>query len=477
MHEISDTELIRIVVASLASNTETDKIEYKDARSGAPKELWRPVSAFSNSPGGGIIVFGVMQTNNAGLKVVGGLDLSNLQEKITSYIREKIKNPGEYSIKVFNLENQDLLALLISELPKELKPCYYQELGMPRGACIRLGNINRQITEEELRSFLRYSPQYKFDRTPAKGTTTNDLSREKIQEFLNKSAKRANRVFPSDMPYEKVLRNLGIVSEHDGTFIPTVGGYLVFSNINPQEIEPFSRYIIRCVRYAGGTSSTPIIDQLDVYGTLDSQIDQVHKFVLRNIKINARVEGTRRVEDYEYPPDAIREVVANAAIHRDYIITGTYTQVAIFSDRIEISNPGTLPPGITIENLKESQFSRNEVLANLMRGLDYMEEFGRGIDLVYAKMAEYLLVAPLFKNRSNTFKVTLLGTRFKKLNERQVKIWDFLQDYNQINISTALKLFPNVSRATISNDLKFLVNVGLIVQKGASSTTFYEPVY
>ena len=185
----------------------------------------------------------------------------------------------------------------------------------------------------------------------------------------------------------------------------------------------------------------------------------------------------KRVEDFEYPEDAIREIVANAIIHRDYMITGTFPQVVVFADRIEISNPGTLPPGITIDNLKESQFSRNEVIANLMRGLDYMEEFGRGIDLVYARMAENSLVKPLFKNRSNTFKVTLLGPRFEKLNERQVKIWDYLQEFNQINISTATKLFPKISRATVNNDLKGLVVIGLITPKGASNNTYYEPKY
>lgn len=477
MHNITEDELIKIVVAAIDSNTETEKVEFKDARQGVPKELWRSISSFSNSPGGGIIIFGITNQTGGATKVVGGLDLAVLQEKIVSYLREKMKYPGDYSLKIFELEGQKLLALLLCEIPREIKPCYYQELGMPRGACIRSGNTNRSITEEELRSFLRFSPQYKYDRSVAVDTSQELLSTEKIALYLEKSAKRTGRKISPTLSSEKVLKNLGVIVEQDGKIISTVGGYLTFAKDSPQELEQFSRYIVRCVRYAGGTTSTPIIDQKDIDGTLDIQIDEVHKFILKNISMGAKIVGTKRVEDFEYPSDAIREIVANAIIHRDYMITGTFSQVVVFTDRVEISNPGTLPPGITIDNLKESQFSRNEVIANLMRGLDYMEEFGRGIDLIYARMAEYKLVKPLFKNRSNTFKVTLLGPRFEKLNERQVKIWDYLQEYSQINISTATKLFPKISRATINNDLKGLVLIGLIVSKGASNSTYYEPKY
>lgn len=477
MHNITESELIKIVAAAIDDNTETEKVEFKDARQGIPRELWRPISSFSNSPGGGLIVFGIAQQTGGITRIVGGLDLATLQEKVVSYLREKMKYHGDYSLRVFELDGQKLLALLLCETQRESKPCYYQDLGMPRGACIRAGNTNRPITEEELRSFLRYSPQYKYDRSIASDTNLELLSREKIAQYLEKSAIRTGRRFSSTLSFEKVLKNLGVIAEQKGKQFATVGGYLTFAKNPPQEIEQFSRYIVRCVRYAGGTSSTPIIDQKDVDGTLDFQIDEIHKFILKNISMGAKIVGTKRVEDFEYPTDAIREIVANAIIHRDYMITGTYTQVVVFTDRIEISNPGTLPPGITIENLKESQFSRNEVIANLMRGLDYMEEFGRGIDLIYARMAEYKLVKPLFKNRSNTFKVTLLGPRFEKLNERQVEIWDYLQEFSQINIRTATKLFPKISRATINNDLKGLVVIGLIMPKGASNITYYEPRY
>lgn len=203
----------------------------------------------------------------------------------------------------------------------------------------------------------------------------------------------------------------------------------------------------------------------------------MQQFILRNIPLKAKIEGTKRIDQYEYPEEAIRELVANAVIHRDYMVTETYTQVNVFSNRIEISNPGNLPPGVTIDNIKDSQFSRNEIIATILKDMEYLEEYGRGINIVFSKMREWQLLDPIFKNMSNSFRVVLLGEMFKELNERQVGIWNALQDRKQITSKECKILFSNVSKATIALDLNKLEDVGLIESKGASYNTYYEAIY
>lgn len=112
-----------------------------------------------------------------------------------------------------------------------------------------------------------------------------------------------------------VLKNLSVADTFKGKSKPTLAGALIFSKYPPQQAAPFSRYIIRCVRYKGASVSTPIIDKADIYGTLDKQIDETQKFILKNIRLSATIQGTQRVERYEYPLPAIREIVANAVIH------------------------------------------------------------------------------------------------------------------------------------------------------------------
>lgn len=475
---LTDNQIISIIDKAIKNRTESSNVEFKDARGGMPSQLWKTISSFSHQPGGGLIALGIKEDRPRGkIEVVGGLELAPLQEKIISHLNDVMKNHGQEEIRIINFQNQQLLVLIISETPDELKPCFNKKLGLPNGACIRQGNTDRVITDEEMRSFIRNSAVYKFDRTQAMNTSLSSLSVEKIELFLKKSAEKVGRVSVNNKPSFEIMRNLGIAELFEGNEFPTVAGYLIFSKDMPQNINPFTRYIVRCVRYQGISVSTPIIDKQDVAGTLDQQIDAMQKFILRNISRKANIVGTKRIERYAYPEDAIRELVANAVIHRDYMITETYTHINVFSNRIEISNPGNLPPGITIENIKDSQFSRNEVIANILRDLDYLEEYGRGIDIVFSRMSEWGLMEPLFKNTSNSFKAALLGDTFNALNDRQIKIWYFLQDNKQVTAKGCEKLFPNVSRPTLNNDLRGLVNIGLIVAKGSSNNVYYEPQY
>lgn len=473
---ISDDELKQTIDRAINSATETSSIEFKDCRDGLYKQLWKPITAFFNSPGGGSIVLGIKENDTSKIKsVVGGLQLDNLQQNILS-LMEQIANKADYELRVLEYENEQLLLICIAETPAENKPAYFTELGMDKGACVRAGNRNRQITEDELRAFLRYTPAYNYDKRIVSEGSITDLDSKKIESFLQNSARRTGRKFEGQIN-NNILKNLGLIAEYEDIFSPTVAGIMIFSKTPPQEYDELSRYMVRCVRYAGNSASTPIIDKADILGTLDLQVDDVLKFIHRNIRTEAQIVGSKRVEKYEFPDLALREAIVNALVHRDYSNKGTYVQVTIYANRIEVSNPGTLTPGVTIENLKNAQFSRNNILAQIMRDMDYMEEFGRGIDLIYAQMLQWDLPEPLFKNVSNVFKVTLLGENFRELNERQVKIWNYLQDRNQITATVAHSLFPNVSRPTINNDLKKMQDMDLIELKGVANNAYYIPRY
>ena len=478
MTNLNDYQLIHLIDHALINLTETTNLEFKDARGGIPSDLWRPISAFSHKPKGGIIVFGITEDRTRrAMDVTGGLDLALLQEQITNYLTNKMINHGKSDLKIIPYNNKQILILSIDETPDEKKPCYEYHLGLPRGACIREGNTNRVITDDEMKAFIRNSSIYKFDKTMAIETSPNMLAVEKVKEFLEKSAKKAGRLDLDNNPSAEVMKNLSIIDNFDGKTLPTIAGYLIFSKDIPQRLRPYARYVIHCVRYQAESVASPIIDKLDITGTLDEQINSMQKFILRNIALKAKIVGTKRVEQYEYPEDALRELVANAVIHRDYMITETYTNISIFSNRIEISNPGNLPPGVTIDNIKDSQFSRNEIIAQILKDMDYLEEYGRGIDIVFSRMSDWGLLQPIFKNMSNSFKVTLLGNIFKSLNERQINIWQLAQDKKSITSKFCQEQFPTISRQTLVSDLNKLVELGLLIQKGMSSLTYYEARY
>lgn len=475
MQQLTDEEIIDIISAAIAANTETDKVEFKDARGGFPADLWKSITGFSNKQSdGGIIVFGVVEDRHTRkFAPVSMTNIHELQERAISYMSDRIVNSDRAEYRILRVDEYELLVMLINSIQDEKKPCFDSKLGMDRGACIRDGSTDRSITDDELRHFIRNSSTFKYDITPVEDFSTQELDTDKIKRMLLEMGARTGRTGASNDVTAQILKNTKIAIQDGDHLIPTLAGTLVFSASAPQERSPFNRYTIRCIRYAGSTPATDIVDSQDIVGTLDTQIDNALAFVLRSIPRKARIEGALRVESYEYPDEAIREILANAVIHRDYTITESYTQVRVFSDRIEIVNPGNLPPGVTVDNIKEMQFSRNAVMASLMRDLKYLEEYGRGIDLVFSSMQEGGLPRPIFRNAANMFGVTLLGQQFSSLTERQLEVWQIILNRSRATAKVVAEQLE-VSRPTVVNDLNKLIELDLVRPIGSGPSSTYE---
>jgi len=468
----------RLIMEALRAQSETSKVEFKNGRGGLPRDTWKTISSFSHQPGGGIITFGVIENSDDRKFSTTELDnIALLQEQFSNIVNNEMSFVLRPNYHILEIDEKHILAVSVPECPPQFKPCYYKPVGMPHGAYIRDGNTDRKMTDAEMRSLIENARKYKFDIKKAKGTILEDLSKEKILEMLIKSGERTERKSSLDDITFELMHNLGIADKFEAQRVPTVAGYLIFAKNKPQKKKAFSRYVVRCVKYKGSNVASDIIDSMDIDGTLDFQIDNIQKFILRNIRKSSKIVGTKRVEKYEYPEKAIREIVANAVIHRDYEITETYTQVNLFEDRIEVFNPGCLPPGVTVENIKDAQVSRNEIIASRLKDLDYLEEYGRGIDIVFEKMKEWSLLPPIFKNTSNSFKVILIGEKLSQLNTRQLEIWLYLVENKTIKAKKCEDILPDATRVTVNRDLKKMRELNIIEKRGRSIDTYYEPTF
>lgn len=135
----------------------------------------------------------------------------------------------------------------------------------------------------------------------------------------------------------------------------------------------FPEAIVRCARFAGKDKAI-ILDQIDITNYFPLSIDSVLSFIRRNTKMGAKIESMR--EDIpEYPITALREALINALVHSDYSVKGVYITIAIFDDRIEFTNPGGLPFGLTLEQaLSGSSKVRNRVIGKVFRELKLIEQ-------------------------------------------------------------------------------------------------------
>lgn len=172
--DMNEEQVKVLIIRALKLGSETNNVEFKDARGGFPRDTWKTISSFSHRPNGGYIVFGVKEDRSEGktqftVVVVG--DVSLVQEKMGDMCNTGMSvviRPEYFS---FEIDNAPLLAAHIPECPDQFKPCYYKSVGMPNGAFVRDGNTDRKITDEEMRRFLDNAKLSKFDASKAEGAS------------------------------------------------------------------------------------------------------------------------------------------------------------------------------------------------------------------------------------------------------------------------------------------------------------------
>jgi ATP-dependent DNA helicase RecG len=201
----------------------------------------------------------------------------------------------------------------------------------------------------------------------------------------------------------------------------------------------------------------------------------------------SRLDALQRADRAEYPLPAVREAIVNAVAHRDYAIRGDEIRLLMFSDRIEVYSPGRLPGHVTLDNLVDERFSRNEVIAQVLADMGFIERLGYGIDRMIRLMREWGLPAPRFAETANGFKVTLRGPGEKlvsdevdrskwrrlELNERQQAALEYIAKNQRITNREYHDLFPDVSEETIRRDLADLAEQGVLLKLGDKKGTHY----
>ncbi|MBI2266442.1 MAG: hypothetical protein HYU64_14960 [Armatimonadetes bacterium] len=178
----------------------------------------------------------------------------------------------------------------------------------------------------------------------------------------------------------------------------------------------------------------------------------------------------RRKDIHEYPPPAVREAVINAAVHADYSIGGMNIKIAVFDDRIEITNPGMLPFGITMEAaISGVSKVRNRVIGRVFRELGLIEQWGSGIGRMITECKGAGIQPPCFEEIGNSFRVTFfnkrVGASSKIEPEWQAHLEQYLLEHNEISTVKAARIW-NVSDRTARTRLRNLVSKGFLAELG-----------
>ncbi|MDB5082370.1 MAG: hypothetical protein JWP00_4294 [Chloroflexi bacterium] len=389
--------------------------------------------------------------------------------------------PSLVNVVTINRVNFDGKPVVITRIPPRLPGVYHVNGRYLR----RRGSQTQPIQAEELLRLMHLRGGGYYEDQPVPGATLNDIDPARLTWYLARRDNQRNTPPPPEPPMDEFLDKLGLLQSG----YPTVAAILFFGK-NPQRFFPY--HVIRAMRFADTTTSR-IMDRLDIGGTVPEMIEQTLAFIERNTQHPVRFEGALRLDEDEYPMEAVREAVANACAHRDMSITNGQMRVFIFTDRMLVDSPGELMPGVEIDRLTQISRLRNPHLAQLLYDTGYMERAGTGISRMIRAMQEHRLEPPIFEEVANSLQVTLHGPEYgaepevspvtllnslaspelrASLNERQLRFLAVLMERRQMSRREYEATFE-VSERTANNDLLGLVRKGLITTIGSSVRTLY----
>jgi ATP-dependent DNA helicase RecG len=373
----------------------------------------------------------------------------------------------------------------------EGKPLLYVTIpsGLPHAYALRgkymarEGKKNRALGPRQLRDLLRQRGEGNFEATVLPGATLDDLDRERVEQYAKLFLTGVSARHRWNEETLDLLFRRGCLAKESSTYRPTIAGLLLFGR-EPQRLLPSAEILL--ARYSGTEMSDTFIRET-ARGSLPEQIRAAEAFLTANMRKGARIADFKREEKPEYPLPAVREAIVNAVAHRDYQIRGEEIRVLMFHDRIEVYSPGRLPGHVTVENIVEERFARNEVIVQVLTDLGFVERLGYGIDRIIRQMSEAGLPKPKFEETANGFRVTLRGAgdqfvtgefdrskyRNLPLNERQTAALNILHKSGRVGNRDLKELYPDVSEETIRRDLADLVDAGLVIKMGDRRGTYY----
>ena len=347
---------------------------------------------------------------------------------------------------------------------------------------LRIADRTKELKGEDLRN-LEYNKSIRhYEDECNHDATIEDLDEELLQRYQE-------ILQAKNISYEQILKARGFVKQQNGVKRLTNAAVLLFAR-NIEQFYPNCR--IRFVRYEGTDAKTGtninITRDKSIELPILRIIEQAKEFIdsqLREFTALDKKTGTFQIVP-EYPEFAWLEGVVDAVTHREYAMSGRYILVSMYDDRLEIESPGRLPNIVTVENIRETRYSRNPRISRVLTEFGWVRELNEGVKRIYADMENFFLDDPTYSEPGQSVKLTLKNNivmrklRQQDYTQQQVgeDAWEHLDDlerqilvYMASNaVVTRMQLETHTGKAvrTLTKRLNRLLQLELIKSNGNS---------
>jgi len=446
------------IVEHLRRALQTGENEWCEFRRSFGKETLRTLCALANAKGGEVWI-GVGDDGTIVGAPVGEESLRDWANKI----REELGITAR--LELGEVEGKPVVRIAVEE--SLFKPVRY------RGrAYVRSGSTDRIATDEEETRWVLERTGQTWDALPEPRARWEHLDSERIKRFRRLCNLKGRRLIPEEEDDQTVLRKLGLLTEEGA---PTRAAILLFGE------DPHKFYLNAVVKVGRFRSPTLIVDDREIYGTLFEQVEEIMRYFREHLQTRYEFTGEpAREVIWEYPLEALREAVINAVIHRDYLDSG-HIQIRWYDDHLIILSPGTLPPPMTLEDLKRPHRSalRNRLIAEMFYYIGWIERWGTGIQKILDECKKAGLPEPEWEENQGAIWLTFQKDiwtedylRSLGLNERQIKAVMWVKEKGSIT-NREYRELNKVSNKTAYLELADLIQRGVLMSEGTGKGLRY----
>lgn len=421
---------------------ETDVIEFKVA---FVNDLNKEVIAFANTNGGEIYIGLDDNGKPCGLNNINDVELQCVNH-ITNTIKPDVSMFVKYEKIV--IDGQDVLKIIVNK--GSMSPYYIAGKGIrPEGVYVRMGTASVPATETTIVNMIKETTGETYEDTRSLNQNLTFIQAE--QEFSNAGISFG----------ESQKKSLGIIGR-DGCYT-NLG--LLLSDQCEHKIK-FAVY--------EGTQKQIFKDRHEFSGSLFRQFEDLTRMIDSYNRLSSpKLDGMKRVDQRDYPVQAIREALLNALIHREYGLGG-YTLISMFDDRMEIVSLGGLIRGVEMSDIMMGvSYLRNKRLAEIFYRLQLIEAYGTGIDKI-KESYKGQVKQPVFESSPNAFKIVLpkMGAKAMIKDGREDEVIALIKQKGEI-VRNDVEELLNVSPATATRLLTKMVENGQIKRSGSARNIKY----